>query len=77
MLSVRLTVESMTETETETPRFEYLACPHCGTRYLARDQPPTERQAKKARWFTCHRCNRRVRSVEAICPEREAALECV
>ncbi len=76
MLTVRLTVESMTETETETPRFEYLACPHCGTRYLARNQL-SERQAKKARWFTCHRCNRRVRSVEATCTEREAELECV
>ncbi len=50
------------------PTFEYLACPECGTRYLAREHRDTV-APKKARWFHCQRCNKRVQSLEVAGPE--------
>ncbi len=45
-----------------TRSFEYLECPNCGARYLARDQRHPERLNDKPRWFDCPRCKKRVRS---------------
>jgi hypothetical protein len=54
--------------EAAGPRFEYLMCPRCGTRYLARQASATA-PAAKARWFDCKRCNKRVKSADIPSPE--------
>jgi DNA-directed RNA polymerase subunit RPC12/RpoP len=51
------------------PRAVYLACPHCGTRYLARAQPTAGAAPKKDRWFRCQRCDKRVRSIDPVEPD--------
>ncbi len=59
--------------EPSRPSLEYLECPKCGARYLARDQQADAILGGRDRWFHCHRCNKRVRSAASVRPgAREA-----
>ena len=48
---------------------QYLGCPQCGTRYVAREQQAAAMLKRKDRWFCCQRCNKRVRSAGLFTPE--------
>ncbi len=61
--------------EPESPSSVYLACPECGTRYLARDQRAGDPASQKPRWFHCQRCNKRVKSTEPTEAEAEPVTE--
>jgi predicted RNA-binding Zn-ribbon protein involved in translation (DUF1610 family) len=45
---------------------DYLECPACGARYLARDRRGRERPRDKPRWFYCYRCKKRVESAPPL-----------
>jgi DNA-directed RNA polymerase subunit RPC12/RpoP len=55
--------------EPPPPNVAYFECPRCGARYLERDQRGASPLNGEPRWFSCHRCKKRVRSADS--PERD------
>ena len=55
------------------PNLAYLECPRCGARYLERDQRGVSPLDGGARWFSCHRCKKRVRSADSLGRETAGA----
>ena len=62
------------QAEPPATSLEYLECPRCGARYVARDRNAGELSHARDRWFQCHRCNRRVRSAETTAAPNAAVL---